>query len=686
MRELKELIDKFLPKNTSKTPFFGEVYSYNQNLDRNILNRLVDKYNIAFEEEVLTINDNYLVIFINEIFEDNSSSWTRMDRNHYLSSIINENYLISLYSEETQGSNKRPDNLKIIQWDEIDEIKLLEDDDKDLFFRFFIMNSTDTVDIYSERFGTYNLKTCRELLKLFNSIKDIDLSQIKSNYQEQVDNLIEQKKYQEALNLTNEFLLEEENHTDYSRDYVIASYHKPKLLLLTDKLNESLKAVNDLIQLCDELKEEESVDEVYFMAYELKSEVCYKMEQFDLAIKNILFCEKLIKENNFDFVSKGEAKAINDKKEKYYNALMREFSKVSADNRKQVFISNEIHPSENFLTLKKQNLPLDISFPFGHPHINNIYTCHPLKDNHYIPLAKIKQELFKDRVSEFCYLMQCLGATKIEISTSNNKTIENNSKSSLKVDANIDYKVTRAKVDYEMDKEEENKQIELLGIKKVQIFKPTNKPYIPEDLIWYNSETSWQRLANQRINGNIAVHTENIVSMFNEVVSNNEINKINAELKFLLPKIGVDYSKENEIKTNSKETLEWSFSVQFQDKELLEQIKTIEISERNNEIERYKEDVLFMLEDDSVIDKNERKILNRKIKKYGLTESVAINAEKEVISNLFSENELLYIEELKDIMEEGEITEAELKILDRYAKKFGLNKETKEKINGIYLK
>ncbi|WP_338733596.1 hypothetical protein [Mangrovimonas cancribranchiae] len=674
---MRELIDKFLIKNSKKLQFTGNVYTYNQNIDRNILNRLVDKYNIAFEEEVLTINDNYLAIFIDEIFEDNSSSWTRMDRNHYLSSIINENYLISLYSEETQGSNKRPDNLKIIQWDEIDEIKLFEDDDEDLFFRFFISNSTDTVDIYSERFATQSLKTCRELLKLFDSIKDADSSQIKSSYQEQVDNLIGQEKYQEALNLTNDLILEEENHTEYSRDYVLASVHKPKLLFLTDKLNESLKAVNDLIQLCDELKEEESVNEVYVLAYELKSEICYKMQQFDLAIKNIGFCERLIEENNFEGISKGEIREIKEAKTKYYNALINEFSKVSADNRKQVFISNEIHPSENFLTLKKQNLPLDISFPFGHPHINNIYTCHPLKNNHYIPLAKIKQELFKDRVSEFCYLMQCLGATKIEISTSNNKTIENNSKSSLKVDANIDYKVTRAKVDYQMDKEEENKQIELLGIKKVQTFKPTNKPYIPEDLIWYNSETSWQRLANQRINGNIAVHTENIVSMFNEVVSNNEINKINAELKFLLPKIGVDYNKENEIKTNSKETLEWGVFVQFQDKELLEQKKTIEIPEINNKIEKYKEEVAFMIEDDGLIDDGERRMLERKQKKYGLTKEQAEAVEQEL---LFNPNEIKYIEEYKLMLEEGSITETERKMLTRYAKRYDIDETRQQEL------
>jgi hypothetical protein len=685
---MKELIDKFLIKNPIKLNFSGKVYTYNQNIDRNVINRLIDKYNIAFEEEVLKIQDNYLAIFIDEIFEDNSSSFTRMDRNHYLSSIVNESHLISLYSEETQGSNKKPDNLRIVQWDEVDEIQLLEDDDTDLFFRFFITNSTDTIDIYAERFATSDLRTCRVLLNLFKSIKNIDLSQIKSNYQEQVDNLIEQKKYQEALNLTNDVILEIDNNTEYSRDYIIASFHKSKLLLRLNELDKSLKAINYLIELCNELKKEneEDANELYFLAFELKSEICYEMKRFDLAIKNIGFCEKLIIENNNDFISKGESKAIKDAKTKYYNALVNEFSKVSVHSRKQVFISNKIHPTENFLTLNKQNLPLDISFPFGHPHINNIYTCHPLKHNYYIPLAKIKQELFKDRISEFCYLMQCLGATKIEINTSNNKSRENNSKSSLKVDAKLDYKAIKAETNYEKDRKEENKQIELLGIKKVQIFKPINKPYVPEDLIWYNSETSWQRLVNQRIKGNIEVHTESIVSSFNEIVSNNEITKINAELKFLLPKIGVDYNKENEIKTNSKETLEWAVSVQFQDKELLEQNKTIEISEINNEIEKYKEDVLFMLEDDSVIDENERKILNRKIKKYGLTASEAINAEKEVISNLFSESELLYIEELKDIMEEGEITEIELKILDRYAKKFGINNEIQKKINGLFIK
>ncbi|WP_418639161.1 hypothetical protein [Winogradskyella sp.] len=47
-----------------------------------------------------------------------------------------------------------------------------------------------------------------------------------------------------------------------------------------------------------------------------------------------------------------------------------------------------------------------------------------------------------------------------------------------------------------------------------QTFKPVDAPYVPKDLIWYDSETSWQRLVNQRLNGDIETYTENIISTF----------------------------------------------------------------------------------------------------------------------------------------------------------------------------
>ena len=56
-----------------------------------------------------------------------------------------------------------------------------------------------------------------------------------------------------------------------------------------------------------------------------------------------------------------------------------------------------------------------------------------------------------------------------------------------------------------------------------------------------------------------------------------------------------------------------------------------------------------MIEDDGVIDDMERNILNRKIKKYGISKEDALTIENELLTSNYAENELNYIQELKGI-------------------------------------
>jgi hypothetical protein len=341
-------------------------------------------------------------------------------------------------------------------------------------------------------------------------------------------------------------------------------------------------------------------------------------------------------------------------------------------------------------------MPSRINFPIGHPHINNVYTCHPHKQNFYLPLKNYSEELFLDRINEFSYLLQSLGATELNISSSKSSLTDQTTKSKKEIDANIDLKVNNVKNNIKSEIAENNSTDIELKIAKNQSFKPIKAPYIPSNLVWYQSDLNWQRLVDQRLNGSIMTHSEVISSSQSENISAHELKQIDSELKLLFTKIGVKYNSEDEITTSSTKKHEWVVKVNFEDidnlnqpeesldKKLLDNCNT-ENNQTNVNFEKYKEDVLFMIEDDGIIDEGERKILDRKIKKYGITEEEAISLENEIICGNYSENELLYIEELKDIIEDEVITEIELKMLDRYAKKFKLDNETKEKINSIFI-
>ena len=86
---------------------------------------------------------------------------------------------------------------------------------------------------------------------------------------------------------------------------------------------------------------------------------------------------------------------------------------------------------------------------------------------------------------------------------------------------------------------------------------------------------------------------------------------------------------------------------------------------------KYKEEFLFMLEDGSIGDA-ERRLLERKRQKFGVSEERAKLIEESCAPSL-SEEEKEYIEIYKDMLEDGEISERRRKILNKEAESLGIS-------------
>ena len=83
-----------------------------------------------------------------------------------------------------------------------------------------------------------------------------------------------------------------------------------------------------------------------------------------------------------------------------------------------------------------------------------------------------------------------------------------------------------------------------------------------------------------------------------------------------------------------------------------------------------------MLEDDGVIDDKERAILERFRERKGISEERAIELERILLSSgNLSEEEKEYVSEFQEILNDGEITEKERRILSRMASRLGISDE-----------
>ncbi|QDO95172.1 hypothetical protein FNB79_14720 [Formosa sediminum] len=659
MRKILQIINTNLgSENVIKQNFSGSVYIQSDNglgLDENEFIPLLDKFNNALKLSggIITPSDDFLVIFKHELSEIKDEKTVKVEHNYYRSTIILDSGLMALCREENTASNVFKDSATSFSWDTIDRVELLENTTEDsfYFFRFHVKNNSGHHDVNINRFGTSNIEAAKSILKMLSEIIVYKNAYIDKHaeLQSTIERLFNEEDYESGVNALDEFS-KYYNINDLDLDDSSFYYfNKTFGLRSMGRLDDALDTINNYINLYKERGEIESY------TYELKGELLFKQKKYIPAIN----CFAISEEN---YENQGYKKGVKTKKEEVYTKLKKKFLKIPYQERKLVFVSEDIYAttSNDIVVLKKNSLPISINFLEGHPRNNEVYICHPFKQDLYLPLRSYTEILFLERVEEFIYLVQGLGATQLELTTGPNDD------GTIKI---------------------QNQQYD---------FNPTQAPILPNSLVWYHSDVNWQKLVDLRMYTGIISHSELISSIATSQMSSDDLKKLNEELKLVLPKAGEKFNKKSSFNKTSFKTIEWIFKIHFEaldklpsSKEKLENPTPINSNLKDNDykinLEKYKEEVLFMIEDDGIIDVSERKILNRKIKKLGITKADALAIEDEVLLSNYSENEKLYIEELKDIVEDGKISDKERKILNRYALKFKVSTKRQKEIDSKYL-
>ena len=379
----------------------------------------------------------------------------------------------------------------------------------------------------------------------------------------------------------------------------------------------------------------------------------------------------------------------NREKQQNYNNYLKHFKELPLRERNIITVSNtdKLFKSEHITLLNINQLP-EVQFPMSHPKNNQTYIAHPYKTDSYLPIENYDYELLNDRLNEFFYFLQCLGATSITFETIEEESKEENTHSNTKVDADVKAKVTQVKVGVGYENAMNSSLRNYLKMERTQTFNPTKRPYIPNDLVWYPNEFTWQRLAQQRLNGNFLTHNEVLSSSQTQTLSSSEIMDVNAELKMLFTsvKASVHYQGEKDIKQNKD--FSCRISVEFKPMEdFPEEVAVIDITPEivvenvpklsltTDDEARYLEEVRFMLEDDGEIDARECTILERFRTRYNITPERAKELEAQAIANAQrTPAEQEYLEEYKNSLQNGVISERERRLLNRLATALGIDK------------
>ncbi|MBV7440054.1 TerB family tellurite resistance protein [Weeksellaceae bacterium TAE3-ERU29] len=539
------------------------------------------------------------------------------------------------------------------------------------------------------------------------------------NLLSQIKDLIDREKYEEAYQLADSVDVESK---DLEKDfYITYIFYGIKSALKTNRRDIALELFEQLKEskisleryLIEQDPEMAELDEmmllgnqdkeigyalepffkytpeyVEFMSYYLQAQAEINKDEGNLYEVALAYDE--LKELKKGSGNTSDVFSLDRLKKTHYNDYIASFKEIDFQDRQLIVVSDtdKLFKSSHLTLVNRANLP-QVHFPITHPKNNHTYVCHPFKKDSYLPIDNYDYELFNDRINEYCYLLQCLGATSISIESIKGEDNETHNHLNKKVRADdINIGLTNIKGNFENDRINDSLQKSNLKIGRHQTFNPTKKPFVPDNLVWLPNESGWQRLVQQRLDGDLLNHNEYFSSKKNQILSNSEITEINAELSVLFTSIkgGAEQKMETQVK-NNKES-EWKVSVTFKpmgefydnntidvtNLEIpLQDIPEIEVIDSSNKNEEcYLKEVKFMLEDDGIIDEKERMILERYRKRFNITEERA----KELESSIrLTAEEKEYLEGFREFVSDGLVSEKERRILNRLANSLGISEE-----------
>lgn len=100
------------------------------------------------------------------------------------------------------------------------------------------------------------------------------------------------------------------------------------------------------------------------------------------------------------------------------------------------------------------------------------------------------------------------------------------------------------------------------------------------------------------------------------------------------------------------------------------------------EEEKYKEELLFCLEDNGVITEEDRRYLDRKRKKFGIPEERAEEIERQIVPSL-GDDEKEYLETYKELASSGILTDRAKRLLERERESLNISKERAAEIEKL---
>lgn len=363
-------------------------------------------------------------------------------------------------------------------------------------------------------------------------------------------------------------------------------------------------------------------------------------------------------------------------------------------SRQFVYMVRELQDAAGFYDehnirwiFKISEYPYDMKFPAGHPRANTLYIAHPAKDMYYIPCENSEKILFNEKIREFMSVLTDLGATEISYRFIKGEESSLSLNKDWSAQAGVNVKVHKVSGSANNSSTMNTTHSLKTGEWQTRVLSPTKKPFVAEDRAWLKVCPEWESFIHDRLSAGMLESSWRYTSSEVSGLTEERRLEINASYENLMVAVKGDCSVHTHEVFNTSNEYEIEITAKFKPLEDFEDASSskpskVSIPQFTKEEETFRDEVLFCLEDDGALSDTDRKYLERKRVKLGISIEIANEIIEQCVPSLTAEEEE-YIETFKELVGEDEITPRLRRMLDREAETLGIKKERQEEIENF---
>ena len=206
----------------------------------------------------------------------------------------------------------------------------------------------------------------------------------------------------------------------------------------------------------------------------------------------------------------------------------------------------------------------NLIFQPGHPRNGCTYVQHPLQKNVYFEVNSYHDSLRERKQNELLRILEALGAysAKVEVRYEQQETASFGQESRLS--ANGSYGVVNGSASRNMSGERQTSMSSSQRATKDWTFNPPEKPYLPDDLVFYPTEETWQQLANSVLRGGLKCAVVDLEYKSEYGITEKYLSDVAASVKSLLPSFDMNLSKSFSSNLHRLTTTQWHYEVIFE--------------------------------------------------------------------------------------------------------------------------